>query len=88
MPEYDQLKILRGRLDTADRHITTLNRQNIVLRKQNAAMEKALAVIAEPANAHCGCSHPCRCDDEGLEAIRMGDARSLAIEVLAILKEK
>lgn len=48
-----------------------------------AQLVEALANIAEPANAGCGCSFPCRCDSEGAEAINAGSMRGEAKEALA-----
>lgn len=47
-----------------------------------AQLVEALANIAQPANAGCGCHFPCRCDSEGAEAINAVSMRSEAQEAL------
>lgn len=47
-----------------------------------AQLVEALANIAQPANAGCGCHFPCRCDSEGAEAISAVSMRSEAQEAL------
>ncbi|GEM_PF-1448764 len=52
-------------------------------RRENEIMRKALEDIAQPADAGCGCSFPCRCDSEGAEAINAGYMRGIASDTLA-----
>lgn len=49
----------------------------------NELMRKALEDIAQPADAGCGCSFPCRCNDDGAEAINAGILRGIASDTLA-----